>query len=303
LVRQSIPRPVSRIPTARELYILDRPVSAEDERNFFASLRLRNRTFKTTHLRRLDDLNRFVLSLLPKVTPLKIMDVAVSSGVTTVEWSEALLAAGIAHEIIAGDVLLKAFLISLGRYIHVLVDNTGYPLQFEFWGRPVPNPVVRRRDRVYRPLIAYVHGRLARHFASLKDACEAQSGREAVRRGRLVCHQLNLVSPALAKATHVELVEDDIQHNGGLRGRFHVVRAANILNRKYFSDEVMRAMVGNLQARLQAGGLLVVCRTNDEGANAATVFHLRETGGLEVAGRLGGGSEVESLVLSLSSLR
>ena len=294
---------MSDIPTARKLYVSPRGVSVADERSFFASLRLRNQTYKTTHERRLDDLNDLVLPLLPAVSPLNIMDVAVSSGVTTLEWSEALTAAGIAHHITAGDVVLKAFLISLGSYVHVLADATGYPLQFEFWGRAVPNPIIRRRDRVYRPAIAFVNAQLARHFASLRRALDAHAAPHVVRRGRIVCRELMLVSPTLAKSTHVEFVEDDIQHNSALRGRFHVVRAANILNRSYFSDEVMAGMLANLRGRLQAAGLLIVCRSPHDGANVATVFRLSDTARLEIVARLGGGCEVESLALGLPPTR
>ncbi len=293
---------MSYIPTARELYVLRRRLSAEDECSFFTSLRLRNGTFRTTHVRRLDDLNHLLLSLLPDAHPLRIMDVAVSSGVTTLEWSEALTAAGIAHRITAGDVVLKAFLISFRKYVHVLVDKTGHPLQFEFWGRAVPNPMTRRVHRLYRPLVAYVKAQLVKHFASVSKACETTPTREIIREGGLICRPLILLSPTLGRPAHVEFVDDDIQHNDGLLGRFHVVRAANILNKVYFSDDVMLGMLANLRARLQANGLLVVCRSTHDGINEATVFRLRETGRLETIARLGGGSEVESLALALPPL-
>jgi hypothetical protein len=111
-----------------------------------------------------------------------------------------------------------------------------------------------------------------------------------------------LVSPSVGKPAHIEFVEDDIQQNEGPRGGFHVVRAANILNKGYFSDEALLGMIANLRARLQAGGLLAVCRTTNDGINLATVFRLVETGRLDIVARLGAGSEVESLALSLPPL-
>ena len=298
----SRPTEVSDVPSARDLYVTGRRSSAEDERSFFTSLRLRNRTYKTTQPRRLDDLNDLVLSLLPEASPLKIMDVAVSSGVTTLEWSARLTAAGVAHHMTAGDVLLNAFLVSVEAGVHVLVDTAGYPLQFEFWGRTVPNPIIRRRDLLYRPLIAYVEARLAKQFASLREACRATPAGQDVRRGRLSCRRITLVSPTVGTPAHIEFVDDDIQHQARWRGAFHVVRAANILNRSYFSDETLLDMIVNLQARLQVGGLLAVCRTTSDDTNLATVFCLREAGRLEIVGRLGEGSEIESLALSLQRL-
>src|SRR5229473_7505378 len=53
---------------------------------------------------------------------------------------------------------------------------------------------------------------------------------------------------------------------------FHVVRAANILNRCYFSDQVLVQIVNKLKESIKQNGLLVVCRTEHNGANNATIF-------------------------------
>jgi hypothetical protein len=80
------------VPTAFELFFAggtDQPDERQlEEREdlFFHSIELRNGTRKTTRHRRLDDLNALVRKLLPTQRPLEIMDVAVSSGVSTAEW-------------------------------------------------------------------------------------------------------------------------------------------------------------------------------------------------------------------------
>ena len=76
------------VPTAFELYFARGRVQpderqVEEEDLFFHSIELRNGTRKTTRHRRLDDLNARVQKLLPTHRPLEIMDVAVSSGVST----------------------------------------------------------------------------------------------------------------------------------------------------------------------------------------------------------------------------
>jgi hypothetical protein len=74
------------------------PVGTEDdEARFFSSLRLKNGAYKITRSHRLDDLNDLVNQLVPR-RHLKVMDVAVSSGTTTLEWIEALHKAGIDHD-------------------------------------------------------------------------------------------------------------------------------------------------------------------------------------------------------------
>src|SRR5690348_5485347 len=70
----------------------------EVEAQFFAGLRLANGTFKTTRDHRLDDVNAMLMPLLPPGKPLQIKDVAVSSGISTLEWMEMLRGEGIRFE-------------------------------------------------------------------------------------------------------------------------------------------------------------------------------------------------------------
>ena len=81
--------------------------------------------------RRLDDLNELVLKLLPQHRPLEIMDVAVSSGVSTAEWLIDLERAGIECHMLAGDAVVDAFLISVGPRLRALVDRTGHLMQLD----------------------------------------------------------------------------------------------------------------------------------------------------------------------------
>ena len=77
---------------------------------FFRNIHLPNGTFKTTYRRRLDDLNALVRSHLPPRRPLDCMDVAVSSGVSTLEWIEFLAESGVQCRMTAGDAQVHAYL-------------------------------------------------------------------------------------------------------------------------------------------------------------------------------------------------
>jgi chemotaxis methyl-accepting protein methylase len=94
-------------------------------------------------------------------------------------------------------------------------------------------------------------------------------------------------------------VEDDILLNGSYRKRFHVLRAANILNIAYFDVPTLERMVSNLRARLLPGGLFIVCRTDEAGVNNASVFTLGDDGRFVATARLNEGSEIAELVLRL----
>jgi hypothetical protein len=296
------------IPTAFEMFFAA-PGAEADEREleeredlFFHSIELRNGTRKTTRHRRLDDLNDLVQKLLPPQRPLEIMDVAVSSGVSTAEWLIELERAGIRCQMLAGDAVVNAFLVSLGPNLRALTDRTGHLMQLDIKGEAVRMPPPRRRDRIrYFP-----HRLLMRAAARLFDLRNADrqqpsSGRAPVqRRLGATCRPLTLMSPSLNRLPQLQAVEDDILLNRDFRRRFHVLRAANILNLAYFDNATLRRMLRNLRARLLPGGLLVVCRTNDAEVNNATVFTLQSDGRFCITARLNEGSEIEDLVVGLA---
>jgi hypothetical protein len=291
-------------PTARRLFFSGEtfaPEQLEDlERAFFWNVIARNGTFKTTNHRRLGDLNRAVIAHLPAVRPLNIMDVAVSSGVSTGEWVRDLEAAGIKHRMTAGDLLVHAWLISINTQLHVLVDKTGYPLQLDIDGRAIRTPFHKRDWLRHTAAILLTKLVLGRAAPALRSGAFGALKHPPLSGLGVKYRPLKLVSHSLRELTQIEVVEDDILNDRGYAGTFHVVRAANILNRVYFDDATLKAMLRNLRSRLMAGGLLIVCRTMDQDAvNHATMFTLRDDGRFAVAARLNGGSEIEDLALGL----
>jgi hypothetical protein len=297
------------VPTAFELFFPEPGQGPRDDRQlqeredlFFHSIELRNGTRKTTRHRRLDDLNALVQRLLPPQRPLAIMDVAVSSGVSTAEWLISLERAGIECHMLAGDAVVDAFLISIGRKLRALADKTGHLMQLDVGGKAIRLPPPRRRDRIrYLPhfLVMRAAARLFELSTPSASRAPARSGQATVRRCGISCRGLKLMSPSLSRYPRLRAVEDDILINTGYRKRFHVLRAANILNLTYFDVPTLERMVCNLRARLLPGGLLIVCRTNDAGENNGTVFTLESDGRLTATARLNRGSEISDLVLHL----
>ena len=202
------------VPTAFEIYFAGQQrLDSAREDLFFHSIRLRNGTYKSTAHHRLDDLNNFVMELLPRERPLEIMDVAVSSGVSTAEWLLALESAGIECHMLAGDAIVDARLVSLGS-LRALADKTGHLLQLDASGRAIRLPPPRRRDRLrYAPLIALMKA------ATWLFDLQAQL---AQRRLGATCCPLVLMSPSLTQLPRIRTVEDDILHDTGYARRFHV---------------------------------------------------------------------------------
>ena len=294
----------SPIPTARDFFFsgatLDAEARAAREKAFFRSIRLRNGTYKTTYPGRLDSLNEIVNGVLPPLRPLEIMDVAVSSGVSTLEWMDCLRNSDIDFRMTAGDLCVRAFLLSFGRLGSILVDDTGYPLQFDIFGMPIRSPPRRRLAVLFPPLFASVHAMrwaLPLFFTAVFKRSAVDDDATSVRRFGIGCRRTALISPQLLQQTSRTILDDDLLSSEPFGNQFDVIRAANILNRSYFSDETLRVMISNLRARLKRRGMLIICRTHDDGFNHGTIFRLNEADELDVVCRIGDGSEVESLVV------
>lgn len=286
-------------PTARALYFsgveIDREQQEQLERSFFASLKLRNGTYKFTYSNRLNDLNRLVNSLLPTARPLHLMDVAVSSGISTLEWIQSLDREGIEHDMTAGDLTMHAFLVSITRNLHVLVDNEGYPLQYEVKGKAIANPPGKRMLLSHPLSLLILRTAVATKFKDILEAFNDSEDSVIVRTGGLVCRRLALVSPRFNSSEQVTFIDDDILTNDSIGPRFHAVRAANVLNRAYFSDEALTQMLKTLRRRLLPGGLFIACRTHSNNENHGTVFRHGPAGQYDILARINSGSEIEDL--------
>jgi hypothetical protein len=74
-----------------------------------------------------------------------------------------------------------------------------------------------------------------------------------------------------------------------------VIKAANLLNRAYFSEDQIRTAVRNFWRALALDGLLLVIDNRD--VEKASLF-ARTEAGFRSVNAINGGTEIESLVLS-----
>jgi len=267
-------------PTTKEFLAASGNELEAIEKAFFARVRLPNKTFKTTCTRRLDDLNQLCDPFLAAFGPrlLRVMDIGASSGISTAEWAEHIAARGLRACVVGTDKLLEAELISIFPGVDLLLDDGRNILHADVWGRGCPPGSTWGKDIYAMPLRF-----LARIAVSLLYE-------------RLRKQKVPLVSRNLNG--NIKMEADDVLSPNPPEYicAFDVVRAANILNRGYFDDHVLRKLVATLRQRLKPGGLFVVCRTDvDTGRNNGTIFQLREAGFVALR-RLNQGSEIEHLV-------
>ncbi|HEV7307783.1 ATP-binding protein [Ensifer sp.] len=258
------------------------------ESEFFAKLKMRNGTFKLTRPSRFRELETAFRPVLTERSERlrEALDVGVSTGVTTVELLRYLETCGAAPRITATDLFIDAHIVEVATGIRVLADPEGWPLQYDVAGLAI-RPWIRRLDYVS---LAFIPRHLASTILQPRLRALIRSGRS---------EPVQMITRSLSDADSIAFVEDDImRRSADFAGRFDLVRAANILNRSYFSNDQIRTAVANIHSYLSGpGSLLIVTRTNEKGENGGTLFEVGADGSFSVVKRVGGGSEVEDLIL------
>jgi hypothetical protein len=278
------------IPANKFLNLAPNEISPQAEQEFFTSLRLRNGTYKTTYEKRFSDVNHGLQNLIKNndINVGSVLDIGISSGTSTLELHESLTAIGCESEIVGTDLAVDATLVRVLPGCFALVDETGYPLRYDVLGWSM-KPWVTREDYrtgffVLRKCINLVLGHRARRMMADSSSTNAQ--------------EVELVTPRLRNLPNVRIEQGDItQYNSEFSERFDLIRAANVLNRGYFSDEELALAVGNIKKYLaKPKAFLLVVRTHQNGVNHGSLFSVNdaECGVLQ---RFGQGSEIEDIVL------
>jgi hypothetical protein len=283
-------------PTAREVFITKPFLNKADrfcfEENLFKRLRMSNGLDKTTWMRRFDDVNELLLKLIADRwagESVNILDVAVSSGVSTVELAKAMRRAGFAIKIVGTDVSNEATLLSYGRPFHVLYNRKGKALQFEILGFPVANyagkgiTFLRRGLPVLacRALFHLLNIRFVRRLAAPSS------------------EMIRLITDECQNDPDITIIEEDLFHPGDVCSTYHVVRAANILKPEIFSNVQLAQAIDKLRRRLKPGGILILVRTKDEDrTNHGCCYELRPDGTFRQLQQVGRGCDVERFVLA-----
>lgn len=267
-------------------------ITARDEARFFGLLKTANNTFKRTEPSRLAAIDAALIATLATHGSRigTVIDLGISSGITTLELLEKLHAAGHFAEVTGTDRSVRARLVALPLGCRALVEPGGHVLQYEVLGRAI-RPWKRRLDRWtgMAALRALVEWRLRGPAVARAMSGEGE--------------EVALLTPRLRWSDAFRWQEDDItRRNPDFTGRFDLVRAANLLNRHYFEPPALRDAVANTIAYLSGpGAWLLVLRTHGASGHRGTLFRMDEGRRLSVVDRYGPGSEVEDLVLELGS--
>jgi hypothetical protein len=215
-----------------------------------------------------------------------VLDIGISSGATALELKAQLEQQGLAPHLTGTDQSFEAWLIPGPLGSKALVQPDGHILQFEVFGKAL-RAWDRRLDRFTGR--ALLNAALRHAFRWARGNLPDAAGRRRVK----------LVSPRLSQSRDITLREDNILlSNPEFAGKFDLVRAANILNRDYFSDTQLTAGLRNVRSYLKGpGSLLLLVRTDKRTeTNNGSLYIVNGSGGLELVTRFGTGSEVEEIL-------
>jgi hypothetical protein len=279
-------------PTVRDVFVDGVFHTAEDrlrtEEHFFGRLRLPNGLFKTTATHRFDDINPTLLDCIRRLWPdeqLEVLDVAVASGITTLELADAMRKDGRSFRILATDAYIEGSLLSYGRRFEVLLDPRGRVLHFDMLGYPVANYLgtgVQFCRRFVPVFLGRVLFRVLR-FTGIHRLVQPTST------------PIRLLTGRWHNERDVTFIEEDLFAAVADRPRFHIIRAANVLNPSVFSRAELERAIDLLRVRLRLGGILCIIRSHLDGSNHGAVYGLRDGSFCRVA-TFGEGCELEAFL-------
>jgi hypothetical protein len=254
------------------------------ERSFFKSIALANGTHKTTAPQRLTDVDLEICRHVPMGEAVSLLDVGISSGVTTIELLDRLKAHGVAVRGVGVDICVRGRLLSVPGF-GLLYDSSGRLLQMS-----TPLFTRGRPHRSQRCLSS-------RTLTACMNLLESQAARWCA--NSRLAHSVDLVTPALTTRPGFSVVEHDIvQPRPDWAAAFDLIRVANVLNLDYFQPTVIAGILRNLIAWLKPDGVLVICRTHAaDGSNHGSIYCKSAPGsGVRRVGLIGGGYELDELV-------
>ncbi len=242
------------------------------EDRFFTQLQLRNGVYKMTERHRFDDTLDATVAHANRIGARRVLDVACSSGISTLELATALCT----REVHGTDLTIDATYLERDGF-GWLVDANDRVLQVDHpqWAMPWSPG---KRELALHP-IRVAHSLLLR----------------AVRRSlRSFAHtQVSLISSQVA-ATSVQIHEEDAR-KPTVPGLFELVRVANFMNVFYFSRRQLLALRDAVVSRIADGGVLFIVRTHHDRSNHGSYFERRGSRMVELD-RVGAGSEVRELI-------
>ena len=279
------------IPATNFFELSDDELTPKIEEEFFSSLKLRNGTYKTTFHKRFSEINEKIIKLL-KTGDIKVdnlLDIGISSGISTLELSDDLHSAGYTSYIVGTDFMMDAYIVRVLPYCFALVDNTCYPLRYDLFKWSMKPWVIKKDYRSGFFILRKCINLLFQYRAKNTISRSKQTN----------IHNVKLITPKLFGHENIIVQKDDVtKFNHLFAEKFDFIRAANILNKGYFTSSELITIINNIKQYLtKPKGTLLIVRTHENGDNHGSLFSIENHDRCNVIKRFGTGSEIEGIVL------
>jgi len=238
----------------------------------YRQISIGNGITKQTAPARFADLDEVVCRLVGASSRLRVHDVGVSSGITSLELHTRLAAIRELHFFVSDR--FARFRVTRSAY-GVLIRDANDEVLCGYAGPIYCDPATPRK---------YVISQLA--YRQLLRA-------PVIEETTLLLFDPGLM--ALIDSGEVSFIDFDVLATAATAQKFDFVRCMNLLNLSYFTEPQIRQGIVNLASTLAPGAWLQIGRTHTDGSNHAT-FYVNDDGILRVVDRMGDGSEIEHLV-------
>lgn len=254
--------------------------------------------YKRTYANRFEEFDQMVLSYLENTfkneDPLLIHDVGVSDGRTSLDFFKKISSAFSKIKFVASDYNPKVYVLEKGR-CKITISDTGKILEILF--PPFVFNMLKPDARRYYPLNSLILLIVQRFFAVplMKD----------YKAGKLQAKELMLFTPKLLKTAEKNLDLVLEQHNllEPFKGKYHIVRAMNVLNLSYFSNLEFTKILSHIYSGLYENGFFITGSNEGVGTIVHGGIYKKTVKGFETIWNSGDGSHIEKLILGFNELK
>jgi len=242
--------------------------------------------WKTTSNARLENTDKFIIELMKKDnagTMCRFMDLGASSGITTIESAEKISKAVQAP--------IKYYL--LDRYFYLLKYKIN---GFSEYRTSNEEPVFLKIGcfGIRLPVSEHKHAFISNILAGIYLSFSK------FRKRMILDSKLPLFTSDLLSKDVFEVIEQDcLNMDLSENTKFEYIRASNILNKAYFSDEQIKKIIKNLKQHLEDKGYLIVSRNLTEKDEPSEIISIWQNNNnkLELLSTFNGGSEIDDVLV------
>ncbi|MFZ1704670.1 MAG: hypothetical protein WAT79_10015 [Saprospiraceae bacterium] len=258
--------------------------SIEDNSSIISTVSVTNGTAKTTYSKRFDDLNEMLLKFIDKNSEVLIHDVAVSNGITSLELFEFLSMKGYKINLHFSDKFTKIF-------FHKEHNETFF---YDVDGNYIFGYI--RKILASKYVSNFFFGTKFLYSLSEKKAKE------------MFNYQLPtilLLHSKVIKASENNNLFQFIDHdlfNDASPLKYDIIRAVNILNPIYFTENQINKALRLTHSSLQEDGIFLVGRTHIEDGKNHASFYRKSNAGFVLIEHHNAGSEIGKLIENVNIL-